>query len=297
MCMKKIIIAGANGFIASNLARYLSNYYQCILVSRYKSPNSLTYDEVLSNSKEILSSCIAVVNLAGSGISDHRWSMQYKKVLIDSRVNTARFWVELLNQNLDLNIKLINASAIGIYQTFSISDESTLINYNCYDTFSQEITKKWEQVVMQYDGHYAITRFGVVLSSQGGAFPKLYKPFKYGIALQFGDGTQMFSWVSLLDVMRSIEFIIKNSLSGVFNVVAPDVVPHAKFMHELAIICKTKFNFVLPDWLIRLIFGQMGKELFLDGVLVKSNMLEAEGFCFKYRELAPCLYGLLDKRI
>ncbi|MBO1914133.1 NAD-dependent epimerase/dehydratase family protein, partial [Microvirga sp. 3-52] len=83
----------------------------------------------------------------------------------------------------------------------------------------------WEQKALsaEKDGLRVVcTRFGVVLSLDGGAFPLMALPYKLFAGGTVGTGKQWVSWVHINDVARAILFAIENrNLSGPVNVTAP----------------------------------------------------------------------------
>lgn len=54
-----------------------------------------------------------IINLAGAGVSDEKWTQSYKQLMRDSRLNTTQQCVELCKKNP--TIRLINASAVSAY--------------------------------------------------------------------------------------------------------------------------------------------------------------------------------------
>jgi len=57
----------------------------------------------------------AVVNLAGASVAGKRWSPEYKKTILDSRVLTTRALVEAIAKAQRKPQVLVNASAVGYY--------------------------------------------------------------------------------------------------------------------------------------------------------------------------------------
>src|SRR5258706_14992455 len=88
----QILIAGASGFLGRRLVPHLrtAGHQVTRLVRRpARSPDEVRWDPsagVLDAT--VLSATEAVINLAGAGVGDKRWTAQYKKVLVDSRVDS-----------------------------------------------------------------------------------------------------------------------------------------------------------------------------------------------------------------
>lgn len=78
-----------------------------------------------------------------------------------------------------------------------------------------------------------LLRFAPILSSRAGLLAKLLPIFSLGVGGGIGSGKQGFSWVSLTDVVRVVEFLLTDSkasqLRGAVNVVAPNPANNAEF--------------------------------------------------------------------
>src|SRR5947209_5772847 len=94
----RVAIAGASGLIGTRLVKELeARGDQVVKLPRFgTAPWSLQGAD-------------AAVNLAGANVGGKRWSPQYKKEILDSRVLTTRALVALGPR------LLLNASAVGFY--------------------------------------------------------------------------------------------------------------------------------------------------------------------------------------
>src|SRR5690242_250963 len=88
----RILLAGASGFLGSRLIPRLraSGHEVVQLVRRPpEEPGQVRWDPAAGTlDRSVLSTVDAVVNLAGAGVGDKRWTAGYKKLLIDSRVQS-----------------------------------------------------------------------------------------------------------------------------------------------------------------------------------------------------------------
>jgi len=182
--MKTILITGSSGFIATNFCRKFIDKYRFILVSHKPQVNHITLDQLASDDS-LIKSIDIIINLAGANIANGRWTTERKNNLLQSRIGVTELLVGIFNQ-YNPNAHLISASAVGIYDFNTVNNEDTTIDYNNYKNFSQKLTKKWEQAALGYHGLTTITRFGVVLSSKGGAMSKMLPPFLFGLGGQIG---------------------------------------------------------------------------------------------------------------
>lgn len=288
--MKTILLSGASGFIASNFRKQFHNEYRFILLSHTKNASSITLNE-LENNPELIRSIDIVINLAGANIGAKRWTTQRKQELLESRISTTKNLVSLFNE-YNSEIHFISASAIGIYHPNQENKETESIDYSNYENFSQEITKKWETEALKFKGNLTITRFGVVLASNGGAFPQMLRPFLFGVGGKLGNGQQYFPWIALTDLQNALKHIIDNKLTGIYTLVAPELITNAELTKHIAQAWKRPAWFNLPQSVIRLIFGQMGQELFLNSIKISPDKLIASGFKFNYPSIAECLTAI-----
>lgn len=288
--MKTILVTGATGFIASSFRHEFGQKYNFINVSHEKVDNHITLAE-LEMQPELLKDVDYIINLAGANIAQQRWSNSRKNLLIHSRIDTTRRLISLLNQ-YNIHAYLISASAIGIYSPNVESDELITINYQDYMNFSQELTKKWELEVQNYRGKYAIARFGVVLSAQGGAFPQMLSPFTKFVGGRIGTGMQSFSWVALPDLLSALDYMLSQQCCGVYNLVAPNVVTNQQLSTHISQIWNRPSWLNLPAWLVKLIFGQLGEELFLNSINVRPTKLLDSSFIFLYPTIDSCLHAI-----
>ncbi len=288
--MKTILISGSNGFIANNFYQKFANKYNFIFLSHKLQNNHLTLEQ-LANSPELINSIDVVLNLAGANISTKRWSETRKETLILSRTNITRGLIMLFNQH-EAKAHFISASAIGIYNLNVQNDDDTIIDYQNYTNFSQQLTKQWEKSALHYNGKLTITRFGVVLSSEGGAFPKMLRPFLFGGGGKLGNGSQYFPWIALTDLLNCLDWLIETETTGVYNLVSPQQITNSELSSQIASIWHRPSWLNLPAFLIKILFGQMGQELFLNSILVKPSKLIKTDFKFLYQTIDSCLNAI-----
>lgn len=291
--MKTILISGSNGFIAKNFIEKFSNKYKFILLSHQKTDGHITYEE-LNQQTELVKDVDVVLNLAGENIGAKKWDVERKNKLINSRLDSTQKLVTIFNRH-KTNTHFISASAIGIYPTGIKCDENTTINYTEYQNFSQEITRRWESVARKYEGNLTITRFGVVLSGSGGAFPKMLQPFKIFAGGEIGNGRQYFSWIALPDLLSALEYIIHNHKIGTYNLTAPTAIINKELSQNIAHTWHRPNLFPLPEFMIKLLFGQMGEELFLSSLEVMPKKLISENFKFSYPTFKSCINAIHAK--
>lgn len=235
----------------------------------------------------------AVVHLAGASIADGRWSEARKRELLDSRVNPTRLLVSHLAA-MPNPPALLNASAVGFYG--SRGDESLTEESARGTGFLSDITVAWEkeaEAARAAGIRTSILRFGVVLSKHGGALPRMMMPFKFGAGGPLGRGKQWMSWVTLDDVVGSIQFLVAAKADGVYNVTAPRPVTNADFTKALGKAMHRPALFPVPPVALRLALGESADELLFASQRVTPAHLTADGYAFKHPDIASGLNAVL----
>jgi len=128
-----------------------------------------------------------------------------------------------------------------------------------------------------------ILRTGIVLSREGGAFPKFVYPLKFGVATILASGKQMISWIHIDDLVKMyIEAIENEKLSGIYNAVSPNPVSNKEFVLTLA-RTRNKFfiPFPVPAFMLKIALGEMSIEV-LKSATVNSEKIQQSGFDFLY---------------
>lgn len=283
----KIAISGSSGFIGKHLTGFLQEkgieviplYHRLFDISK------------LSALNKILDGCDVVINLAGTNIN-HRWTSEYKKEILESRINSTRALVHAIN---GMHIKprtFISTSAIGIYPSFDTTYTEKDIEYG--KGFLAQVCKQWENEARKIspEVHLVILRFGIVLANDGGALPKMILPFRFFIGGRIASGNQGFSWVHITDLLRVFYYLIEHpEFSGVFNLTAPDIVTNRDFAHITAHELHRPNWLPIPAFIFRLIFGER-HELMTSGTKAYPKRLSEAGFKFKYNKLYQAIQNL-----
>lgn len=305
----KIMIAGATGLVGKALVDYLSKKHECILLGRTPEKihaffsnkyRILTWDNLKILNEDLLKDVDVIINLAGENIGDRRWSLSQKEKIIKSRVNTTKVLADLCAKLREKSPRLLNAGGIGIYgfsdHDHSFSEDSALSNDS--NIFLSAVGNEWEKALISAEKNHVNVvkmRFGVVLSKHGGALKKMLPAFKFGFGAVLGNGQQPFSWVSLDDLVRAIDFIISHpDISGPVNIVSPGSVTQKVFAKSLAKALHRPCFLNIPQKIVLMLFGQMGDELLLKGQGVKSEKLLKGGFKFQHTEINEALKYLLN---
>lgn len=294
----RIAVSGASGLVGSALVPFLTAGGHSVLrlVRRPAGEGEAGWDPDAGRIEaDKLEGCDAVVHLAGESIAA-RWTPAKKARILDSRVRGTRLVAEALAGLKRRPAALVCASAIGFYgnRTEPV-DESSASGTG----FQAEVCREWEAAAApaaEAGIRTVSLRFGIILSPAGGALAKMLPPFRLGAGGPVGSGRQPMSWVAIDDVLGAIHFAIQRDvLSGPVNATAPGAVSNRDFARTLGRVLGRPAFAPLPAFMVRLLFGEMGRELLLEGALVRPARLQAAGFEFLYPELEPALRHVLGR--
>lgn len=294
------LLAGGSGLIGTRLAALLREKGHTVrLLSRNPQgkgafawdPSAGTLDEAALKEVDY------VINLAGAGIADRRWTAARKRELIDSRVQSTQVLAQALERSGQRPKAWISASAIGYYGN---SGEQVMQETDAAvdRSFMVQCCEQWEQVVEEVAvlGIRTVKlRIGVVLAKEGGALAEFVKPLRFGLGAYFGNGKAWYSWIHRDDVCRLFLHALEHpEISGVLNAVAPHparikplVQATARAMRQPALIVPA------PAFAMRLVLGEMA------AVVLNSNYVSAEktlntGFEFQYPTLESALHAIFQ---
>ena len=121
-------------------------------------------------------------------------------------------------------------------------------------------------------------------------------PFKLALGGPIGSGQQGMSWIHIDDMVAAILYCISNpEIAGPVNATAPSPVSNARFSATLGEVLQRPARLPMPAIMVKLLFGEMGVELLLNGQYVLPNKLLAAGFQFRYGDLDRALHAILDQ--
>lgn len=300
MAFMHILITGGTGFIGTQISRYfLKLGYQVTILSRnlYKGNNnseSLNFITELSNTTIPYE---VIINLAGESLSKKRWNTKVKNDIYESRIKTTNKIIDYIKIADVKPQLLISGSAIGFYG--SSPDETFTENSEPADKgFTHTLCYNWEKIALQasqFGVRVCLIRTGIVLGKEGGVLKEMLIPFKLGLGAQMGNGKQWMSWIHMDDVIKSIEYLMNHpDLNGPFNLTSPQPVTNKLFTKELAKSLKRPSILIFPNFIVKIIFGEMGECLLLKGQKVIPERLINAGYSFKYPKLKDALKNILS---
>jgi len=240
----------------------------------------------------------AVVNLNGASIADGRWTSKRKTILSGSRVDSTRVLVDALSHLRQPPRVFVCASATGYYG--NRGDEVLTETSGYGNDFLAIVCRAWEGEAARAASagmRTMIARFGIVLSAEGGALPRMLTPFKFGAGGRLGSGKQWMSWIALEDAVRVLRAAIDDARwNGAVNVVSPEPVRNSEFTRVLASVLHRPAIFPAPALALRLALGEMADALLLASQRVQPVRLQQYGFAFRYENLEQALQSVLAKK-
>jgi uncharacterized protein len=309
--MEKVIIAGGSGLIGRELTSVLTNNgYEVTILSR--NPEVVTgistgvklvrWDGITPKGWEAdLEKATAVVNLtgenlAGNGFFPARWTDERKRRIIKSRVDAGKAIADAIKESSHRPAVLIQASSIGFYG-ISLDKSFTEVDKSGTD-FLAEICREWEASSASIDAlgvRRVVIRTGVVLTTKGGALPRLLLPYKLFVGGPMGIGRQILSWLHIVDEVNAIRFLIENDgAKGIFNLTSPNPVTNNEFGAMIGSVMKRPHYIPVPGFVMKIVFGEVSTVV-LDGQRVLPKRLLDAGYVFRYAMLEDALSDLLGK--
>lgn len=265
----KIAVTGASGFVGRHVVDFFRQKGdEVVPLSRHFLPDQIEGSDV-------------VIHLAGENVMG-RWTQAKKQEIKKSRLSTTEHLCKVFKQLKSPPSLFICASAVGYYG--NRGEEKLTENSSKGTGYLSDVCEEWEKKAQeaQKQGIRCVNlRIGVVFSKEGGALKKMLLPFKLGLGGVLGSGQQYISWVALEELVEMMAFIIQESkISGPVNAVSLFPMTNEEQTKILGRVLKRPTFMHMPEWLVKLIFGELGEELFLSSARVVPEKLEKYHFPF-----------------
>ena len=232
----------------------------------------------------------AVVHLAGETVAE-RWTTAHKHAIRESRMRGTRLLAESIARLERWPAVLVSASATGIYGDGG--DRLLTEDGPPATDFLGTVAREWEEATAPARDagiRVAITRFGMILSPDGGALARLLPPFRMGGGGKIGDGRQWMPWIARDDAVGAVRHLIATEAArGPVNVVAPAPVRNAEFAETLAHVLHRPALMTVPAFALRLMFGEMADAVLLISQRVSGARLAALGYACRWPTLEAAL--------
>lgn len=296
----RVLMSGASGLIGTALSSHLAADGHTVtrLVRRTANAGELTWDP--ANGKldpGALDQCDAVINLSGAGIGDKRWTDEYKRELLSSRVQTTELLATTMAALDRKPSVFLSGSAVGWYGDRGderLDELSTQGN-----DFLSGICQHWEAATVAAEEAGIRTvhlRTGIVVSAQGGALKKQLPLFKLGLGGRFGNGHQWQSWISIDDEVGAITHLLSAEVCGAVNLTATNPVTNVEFTATLAKVLHRPAVLPIPMFGPKMLLGsELVEALLLGSQRVLPTVLQRSGYEFHHTTLEAALRDVLHR--
>jgi uncharacterized protein (TIGR01777 family) len=297
--MTSILVTGGSGFIGRHFCEAATQLGMqlCVLTrdpesTARKLPDSV---QLVSRLSELSADYApeVVLNLAGEPLADGRWTHRRKQKFYDSRINTTDSLYDFFANRKTAPKLLISGSAIGYYGP---GEQAVDESGGVVDGFSHQLCRTWENSAKRFESlgcRICYLRTGIVLGEEG-ALARMLPAFKLGLGGPIGSGKQWMSWIHIEDMVAIILHCINNpEIQGAVNATAPNPVINRDFSATLAAALKRPNYLAMPAIIVKILFGEMGEELLLQGQRVVPTKMLGSRFEFEYVNLKAALKNIL----
>ncbi len=300
----RIAVTGSSGLVGTELVRALQTDGHDVrrLVRRTpRTSDEHRWDPAHRQLDDgVLADVDAVVNLAGVGIGDKRWTDDYKREVLDSRVDSTATVAAALAQAAAADPErprvLLSASAVGYYGDggAEVLDESSPAGGD----FLADVCVQWEAATAPAEAagvRVAHLRTGLVLA-RGGMMAKIRPLFALGVGGTLGSGDQWWPWISLRDEVDAIRFLLTSDIAGPVNLTGPEPVTNAAFTAALGRVLHRPTVLPVPGFALSLVLGEFARLGVLAGQRALPRVLMEAGFTFTHGDVESALRWALAQR-
>lgn len=299
--MSGIVLTGGSGFIGKALYDYFTaKGEKVVIVSRHQ-PDWIAKEyfsrwdgKTYGDWAKHLEGAKAVINLSGKSV-DCRYTNRNRELILSSRTDATNAIAAAIAQCQTPPEMWLNAASATIYR-HAEDRPQTETNGEIGHGFSVDVCKAWEKSFFEsrVQIRKAALRISIVLG-KGSALNVLKGLTMAGLGGAMGNGHQMFSWVHVDDLCRSIDYIITHKIEGPVNIASPGSVTNREFMGTLREKLGIPFGIPQPAWLIKMgaVLLRTEAELVLKSRWVAPEKLSKAGFEFRYKEIGSALSSLV----
>ena len=287
---RTIVIAGSSGLIGNALVQALRERGDRVI--RLVRRSAAGVDEISWDpaagvlDPAALDGVDAVVNLAGAGVGDHRWTDDYKRAILVSRTSTTGLLARTIAGLERRPAVFLNASAIGWYG--DTGDRMVDETDPAGDGFLADVVREWEAATApaaQAGVRVVLARTGLVVAREGGAWQRLFPLFSLGLGGKMGSGRQYWSWISLRDEVAAWLFCIDHDdVSGPVNFTGPEPVTNAEVVAAMGRVLRRPTVLPVPAFALQIALGEFSTEI-LSSARVMPRALSDAGFVWQDRTI------------
>jgi len=294
----RVLISGASGLVGTEVYRQLKDagHVPIKLVRRKaKASDEISWNPArLELDPEVMESIDAVVNLAGATTGRIPWTKNYKKQIVDSRINSTKTLVAAINSAKNPPTVLVSGSASGFYGEGGSAWLSETSPKG--EGFLSDLANSWEIEASKARTRVVLVRTTLVMSRRLGALGKLLPIIKLGIGGALGSGKQFWAWINLVDEAAAIIHLINtSSAEGPYNLTAPEPATCEQMIRALGKQLGRPTWLRVPAFAMRILIGEAAQELLLVSQKMTATKLLSSGFRFKYPDLDSSVRWVVSK--
>jgi hypothetical protein len=296
----QILMAGASGFLGSRLVDRLRA--EGHTVTRLVRRTARRGDEASWTpaagqlDPALVAAADAVINLAGAGVGDKRWTPDYKGEIRSSRVDTTGTIARAISHlnEVDRPEVLLQSSAVGWYG--DTGDQAVEEDAPAGTGFLADVCRVWEAAAHPAEDagvRVALLRTGLPLDDDGGLLKPQMLPFRLGIGGKLGSGRQWVPWIALQDWLDAVVFLLRrDDVAGPVNLVGPQPVTNATFTEVFAGLLHRPAIMPIPGLGLKVLLGEFAGEA-LRSQRVLPGVLNRAGFAFTHPNVESALRAAL----
>jgi hypothetical protein len=296
----RILIAGASGFLGTPLVECLrADGHEITRLVRRPAQRG---DEASWNPSAgqldpaLVAAADVVINLAGAGVGDKRWTARYKSLIRSSRVDTAGTLARTISHlaQADRPVALLQGSAVGWYG--DTGDHPVAEDAPAGTGFLADVCRVWEAAARPAEDagvRVALLRTGLPLDDGGGLLGPQMLPFRLGVGGKLGSGRQWVPWISLADWLGAVRFVLgRQDIAGPVNLVGPEPVTNATFTEVFGRLLHRPTVMPIPGFGLRTLLGEFAGEALRSQRVIPAVLTQA-GFTYRHPTLDEALKAAL----
>ncbi len=300
----RYVIAGGTGFLGQALSQELiAQGHDVVVLTRGRARATGGVRQISwpdgDDWRRAIDGADGVVNMAGAGIADRRWSAARKEELRQSRITSTRLLVGAMRDAETRPKVFLSGSAVGFYGPQPTDGPPLDESAPPGSDFMSTLAVDWEAEAHAASAlglRVVILRTGIVLDRRGGALQKMIPPFQFFVGGPLGSGRQVMSWIHLRDWIELVVWLLRrDDASGVFNGTAPHPSTNAEFSKALGAALGRPSWLPVPGFALRIIVGEMAGPALLSGQRVVPRRALEMGFQFQYPEIGAAMRDAAGK--
>lgn len=290
---QRVAVTGSSGLIGTALTQALRSRGDEVVELVRRTPEHSGQVQWSPQSGELdpaaLDGVTAVVNLAGAGIGDKRWTDSYKQTLVDSRLDSTTTLVGALVK-LDDPVRLVSGSAMGYYgdRGEEVVDEDSGPGTG----FLADLVQAWEAATTPATAAglpVAFARTGLVIAPGGGMMKRILPLAKLGLGGPLGNGRQWWAWITLADEVAALIYLLDHpDITGPVDLSTPNPVRQAGAMRALGRVLHRPALLPAPAFALHVVLGEMAGDV-LASTRMMPDVLTEHGFTWQHAHITAAM--------